>query len=117
MREIKAYVRNVKVDEVIDALSKLDAVSGVAVVSLRAYGHSAGNGGLKRVEMTKLEVDIADDAEQAVVDCIVEYGRTGAGHPGDGRVFVTQLERAVRIADGTEDDGRVSTQGSGTRDG
>lgn len=103
MIEIKAYIRNVMVDDVIDALSKLEAVTGMAVVTLKEYGHAAKNGSLQRVEMTKLEVDVADDAEQQVVDCIVQYARTGKGHPGDGRVFVTQLKQAVRIADGVRE--------------
>lgn len=104
MKEIKAYVRNVMVDDVIDALSKLNPVRGIAVVTLREYGHTDRNGSLDRVEMTKLEVDVADEAEQEVVDCIVSHARTGEGHPGDGRVFVTQLHRAVRIADGSSVD-------------
>lgn len=104
MKEIKAYVRNVMVDDVIDALGKLDAVHGIAVVTLREYGHVDRNGSLDRKEMTKLEVDVADESEQEVVDCIVTHARTGEGHPGDGRIFVTQLHRAVGIADGSSID-------------
>lgn len=103
MIEIKAYIRNVMVDNVIDALNTLEAVTGIAVVPLKEYGHSARDGSLERVEMTKLEVDVADDAAQQVVDCIVQHARTGKGHPGDGRIFVTELKQAVRIVDGSRE--------------
>lgn len=103
MKEIKAYIRNVMVDDVLDALSNLENIGGIAVVPLDEYAHSREEQALERIPMTKIELDVVDNAEQPVVDCILRYGRTGEGHPGDGRVFVTRLERSIRISTGEEE--------------
>ena len=54
-------------------------------------------------DMAKLEIDVDDILADRVVDTIVAHACTGCGHPGDGRVFVSDLSRAVRIADGGRD--------------
>lgn len=103
MHEIKAYIRAQMVDAVIDALSNQGVVSGLAVTTLRTYGHGEGDGPLERVEMCKLEADVADAHIDEVVDCIREHARTGPGHAGDGKIYVSRVRRAIRIADGRED--------------
>ncbi|HKJ94215.1 MAG TPA: P-II family nitrogen regulator [Gammaproteobacteria bacterium] len=100
MKEIKAYVRGNMVDGVVTALGALEGVTGVAMVELRAFGHAASDGRLTMVDMVKLEVDVADRWADTAVDCIVRHARTGAGHPGDGRVFLSELADTVRISDG-----------------
>lgn len=101
MKEIKAYIRDNMVDQVVDALEAIPEVPGVAVSRITGFGHThAGDDATVRVEMSKLEVDVPDDQVATVVDCIVRNSRTRAGHPGDGKVFVSGLEEAVRIADG-----------------
>lgn len=100
MKEVKAYIRNALVDDVVDALEALPGVPAVAVVPVRGFGHTANGGPAVRVEMSKLEVDLPDDAVEPVIDCIVRHARTGDGHPGDGKVYVTELAEAVRVADG-----------------
>lgn len=107
MKEIKAYIRSNMADAVLDALERLRAVPAVAVVSLREFGHRHGSGEIAAVAMVKLEVDVADDAAERVVETIVEHARTGDGHPGDGKVFVTDLSEAVRIEDGTRGEDAV----------
>lgn len=102
MMEVKAYVRNQMVDRVIDALNEQELVTGIAVVPLREYGHADRSGKIRRIELTKLEMDVSDDLAERIVDCIVENARTGEGHPGDGKVFVSRVQRAVRIEDGAE---------------
>lgn len=102
MLEIKTYVREAIVDQVIDELGRMDAVSGIAVVPVRAYGRTVEDGSLSPVKMMKLEVDIGDSAEQEAVDCIIRHARTGEGHPGDGRITVTTVHRTVRISDGKD---------------
>ncbi len=52
--------------------------------------------------MTRLEIEVPDALADSVVECVREHARTGAGHIGDGRIYVTELSRAVRIADGAE---------------
>lgn len=100
MREVKAYIRANMADAVVDALEQMDEVPSVAVVPLREFGHRHGDGAMQAVEMVKLEVDVVESAVQPVVECIVSRARTGTGHPGDGKVFVTELSQAVRIEDG-----------------
>lgn len=102
MLEIKTYVREAIVDEVIDELGQMESVGGIAVVAVRTYGHAVRDGSLSPVGMMKLELDVDGSAEQDVVDCIIRHARTGEGHPGDGRVTVTRVHRAVRIRDGQE---------------
>ncbi|MDT0617452.1 P-II family nitrogen regulator [Salinisphaera sp. P385] len=104
MREIKAYVREHMLDHVIDALAAVPELPGIAIVQVREFGHAVQNGRLIKTEMAKLEIDVPDELVEQVVDTIIEHARTGEGHPGDGKVFVSELREAVRIADGTRGD-------------
>jgi len=103
MKEVKAYVREYMLDKVINALAAIPGMPGIAVVRLREYGHAMDEGGLVRIDMAKLEIDVNDILVERVVNTIVAHARTGSGHPGDGRIFVSDLGRAVRIADGEHD--------------
>ena len=100
MKEVKAYVRPELVDHVVDVLGLIPGVGGIAVVPVQDYGHVLGDGGLKRTRMVKLEVDAPNDEVDAVVRAILENGRSGEGHAGDGSVLVTDVRAAYRIADG-----------------
>lgn len=100
MKEVKAYIRNQMVDHVVDALKGLPQVPGVAIVPVTGFGHARGGDGFESVEMTKLEIDVADDAVESVLECIVRHAQTGRGHFGDGKITVTTLDDAVRIMDG-----------------
>jgi len=107
MKEIKAYVREHMLDEVIDALAAVPDLPGMAIVSVREFGHAVENGRLVKTEMAKLEIDVPDELVAPVVETIVDHARTGEGHPGDGKVFVSELREAIRIADGTRGDTAV----------
>lgn len=100
MKEIKAYIRNQMVDRVVDALKDMPEVPGVAVVHVNGFGHAHDGDDLESVRMTKLEIDVADEAVEPVLDCIIRHARTGHGHAGDGKISVTALEETVRIVDG-----------------
>lgn len=108
MKEIKAYIRKNRLDQVIDALEAIPGMPGIAVVHLREYGHATDSGDLVRIDMAKLEIDLEDALVDTVVNVIVAKAQTGAGHPGDGRVFVSELTQAIRIADGLYDQGTAS---------
>jgi len=110
MKEIKAYVRNNMVDGVIAALGVIKDVTGIAIVELKAFGHAAADGTLTMVEMTKLEVDVADASLDAVVNTIIQHARTGTGHPGDGRVIVSEITDAIRIEDGDRGEAILQTR-------
>lgn len=81
-------------------------MASIAVVSLSEFGHLVGDESpLEKVKMVKLEIDVAtDDVAGEVVELIVRTGRTQEGHPGDGKVLVSRLVRAVRIDDGATDE-------------
>ncbi|MEF8793895.1 P-II family nitrogen regulator [Thiohalorhabdus sp.] len=100
MKEIKAYIREAMVDQVVDALGKLPGPPGVTVLDVQAYGHRPGGDTLERTRMAKLEVDVSDDSFDRVVDTVLKHARTQAGHPGDGKVLVSELAGAYRISDG-----------------
>jgi nitrogen regulatory protein P-II 1 len=103
MYEIKAYVKQGKADDVVDALAQLEGVKGIAVVPLQEYGHAQGSGKLTKVEMVKLELDVSSrELADTVARCIVEHARTGEGHTGDGHVLVSEVGRAIRIEDGAD---------------
>ncbi|WP_169303625.1 P-II family nitrogen regulator [Guyparkeria sp. SB14A] len=102
MKEIKAYIRQSMTDAVVDALEAMPGIPGVAVTPTYGFGHVVDDGQPARVEMTRLEIEVPDAIADSVVDCVCEHARTGAGHVGDGRIYVTELARTVRIADGAE---------------
>lgn len=102
MKEIKAYIRESVTDAVVDALEAMPGVPGVAVMPVSGFGHVEKDGTPARVGMTRIEVEVPDALADPVVACLQEHARTGAGHAGDGRIYVTDLVRAVRIADGAE---------------
>jgi len=110
MKEVKAYIREHMLDHVIDALAAIPDLPGIAVAHLREYGHATEDGGLVRIEMAKLEIDVTDGMAEAVVETIVSHARTGAGHPGDGKIFVSDLGDAIRIADGTRGDAAMAVR-------
>jgi|SRR6056297_1567585 len=100
MMEIKAYVRPELIDHVVDVLGLIPGLGGIAVVPVQDYGHVLGDGGMKRTRMVKLEVDAPDHEVDTVVRAIIDNGRTGDGHSGDGSVLITDIRAAYRIADG-----------------
>ncbi|MBY8965003.1 P-II family nitrogen regulator [Algiphilus sp.] len=108
MKEIKAYVRENMRDAVMDALAAIPGLPGIAVVHLREYGHAADDGGLAKAGMAKLELDVPDALAEPVVDTILRHARTGDGHAGDGKIFVSNLGEAVRISDGARGEAAVT---------
>lgn len=107
MKEVKAYIHEYMLDHVIDALNTIPKLPGIAVVHLREYGQAGTDAGLVHSPMVKLELALEDTRVEPVVDAIVAHARTGEGHPGDGKVFVSDIGRAVRIADGARDDAAI----------
>jgi nitrogen regulatory protein PII len=108
MKLLKAIIRPNKVDEVKDALAKLN-ISGMTVTEVRGHGKQKGHTAIYRGKeynvslLPKMEIEvvvtnnIADDAIRA----IVEAARTG--EIGDGRVFVLPVEASYRIRTGEQD--------------
>ena len=105
MKLVTAIIKPFKLDEVREALSGI-GVQGVTVTEVKGFGRQKGHtelyrGAEYRVEFlpkVKVEILIDDAKVSAVVDAIVEAARTG--RIGDGKIFVSPVDDAVRIRTG-----------------
>ncbi len=108
MKLITAIIRPFKLDEVRESLSQA-GVSGITVTEVKGFGRQKGHTELYRgaeyvvdfLPKVKLEVAVSDDQVDRVVEAIVKTA--GTGKIGDGKVFVSALERVVRIRTGEID--------------
>jgi len=108
MKLLKAIVRPDKVDEVKDALAKLN-ISGMTVTEVRGHGKQKGHTAIYRgkeynvtlLPKMQIEVVVASTIADDAIRAIVEAARTG--EIGDGRVFVLPVEASYRIRTGERD--------------
>ena len=108
MKLIKSIVRPNKVDDVREALEKLN-VAGMTVSDVRGHGRQKGHTAVYRGKeysvslIPKVEIDVVvpNDLAEAVISAIVESARTG--EIGDGRVFVFPAEQGYNIRTGERD--------------
>jgi nitrogen regulatory protein P-II 2 len=108
MKLVTAIIKPFKLDEVRDALLAI-GVQGMTVTEVKGYGRQKGHTEIYRGAeyavnfLPKLRVEVAVSEEQAdkVVETIGVAAKTGA--IGDGKVFVTPIEQAVRIRTGETD--------------
>ena len=109
MNLITAIIKPFKLDEVRDALSEI-GVQGMTVTEVKGFGRQKGHTELYRgaeyvvdfVPKVKLEIAIASDRLNQVVDAIAQASHTGK--LGDGKIFVYNLDKAIRIRTGELDD-------------
>lgn len=109
MKLITAIVKPFKLDDVRDALSEI-GIQGMTVTEVKGFGRQKGHTELYRgaeyvvdfVPKVKLEVAVTDDREDQVVETIVNASQTGK--LGDGKIFVYDLDRAIRIRTGEVDE-------------
>jgi len=107
MKLIVAIIKPSKLDEVKDALTRV-GVQGMTVSEVRGFGHQKGQTEIYRgaeytvsfIPKMKLEIATADDQVKTVVEAIELAGRTGK--IGDGKIFVMDLEGALRIRTGEQ---------------
>ncbi|HHC74894.1 MAG TPA: P-II family nitrogen regulator [Thiothrix sp.] len=107
MKLITAIVKPFKVDDVRSALTDA-GVNGMTVTEVKGYGRQKGHTELYRgaeyvvefLPKVKLEIAVSDDKIDTIIDTIVQSARTGK--IGDGKIFVTNIEQAVRIRTGEE---------------
>ena len=109
MKLISAIITPFKLDDVRAALSEI-GVSGMTVTEVKGFGRQRGHTELYRgaeyvvdfVPKTRIEVAVKEAIVEQVVEAITASARTGK--VGDGKIFVTDLERAIRIRTGEADD-------------
>ncbi len=102
MKKIEAIVKPFKLDEVKDALGTV-GVTGMTVTEVKGFGRQKGHTEIYRgseytvdfLPKIKIELVVADDQLDNAVDAIVKAAKTGK--IGDGKVFVTNIDEAVRI--------------------
>ena len=108
MKLLKAIIRPNKVDDVKDALAKLN-LSGMTVTEVRGHGKQKGHTAVYRgkeynvslLPKMQVEVVVGDSIAEDAIRAIVEAARTG--EIGDGRVFVLPVEQSFRIRTGERD--------------
>src|SRR6478672_12800848 len=109
MKLVTAIIKPFKLDDVRAALSEI-GVSGMTVTEVKGFGRQRGHTELYRgaeyvvdfVPKTRIEVAVRDALVDQVVEAIVSAARTGK--VGDGKIFISDLERAIRIRTGEADD-------------
>jgi nitrogen regulatory protein P-II 2 len=108
MKLVMAVIKPFKLDEVREALTPL-GVQGLTVTEVKGFGRQKGQTEIYRgaeyhvsfLPKVKIEVAVADELADAVVEAIASIARTGK--IGDGKVFVIDVERALRIRTGETD--------------
>jgi len=109
MKLVTAIIKPFKLDEVRAALSEL-GVSGMTVTEVKGFGRQRGHTELYRgaeyvvdfVPKTRVEIAVRAELVDPVVDAILKAARTGK--VGDGKIFITDLQRVIRIRTGETDD-------------
>ena len=112
MKKIEAVVKPFKLDEVREALSEIGA-SGLTVTEVKGFGRQKGHTELYRgaeyvvdfLPKVKVEVILADALVERAIEAIIKAARTGK--IGDGKIFVTDVEQAVRIRTGESGEAAV----------
>jgi len=105
MKMVTAVIKPFKLDDVREALNEI-GVQGVTVSEVKGFGRQKGHTELYRgaeysvdfLPKTKLELGIDDDLLDQVIEAITASANTGK--IGDGKIFVTNLEQAIRIRTG-----------------
>ncbi|MBF86970.1 MAG: transcriptional regulator [Pelagibacterales bacterium] len=109
MKKIEAIIKPFKLDEVKDALQEV-GVHGITVTEAKGFGRQKGHTELYRgaeyvvdfLPKLKLDIIIADDLLEQTIEAIQKSAHTG--RIGDGKIFVTNIDQAIRIRTGETGD-------------
>ncbi len=107
MKKIEAIIKPFKLDDVREALSEI-GVQGLTVSEVKGFGRQKGHTELYRgaeyvvdfLPKAKIELVVNDDQVERSIETILQAARTGK--IGDGKIFVTPVERVLRIRTGEE---------------
>jgi nitrogen regulatory protein PII len=108
MKLVTAIIKPFKLDDVRAALSEI-GVSGMTVTEVKGFGRQRGHTELYRgaeyvvdfVPKTRVEVAVRSELVDQVVEAVIAAAKTGK--VGDGKIFVTEIERVIRIRTGETD--------------
>ena len=109
MKLITAIIKPFRLDDVRNTLSEV-GVSGMTVTEVKGFGRQRGHTELYRgaeyvvdfLPKSKIEIAVGDELTERAIEAITAAARTGK--VGDGKIFVTDLEQALRIRTGEEGD-------------
>ena len=105
MKKVEAIIKPFKLDEVKEALQEI-GLQGITVIEAKGFGRQKGHTELYRgaeyvvdfLPKVKIEVVLADEMVAKAVDAIQKAAKTG--RIGDGKIFVSSIEEAIRIRTG-----------------
>ncbi len=109
MKKIEAIIKPFKLDEVKEALQDI-GVQGLSVIEVKGFGRQKGHTELYRgaeyvvdfLPKVKIEIVLADDQVDEAVEAIIDAAKTDK--IGDGKIFVSPVEQAIRIRTGESGD-------------
>jgi nitrogen regulatory protein P-II 1 len=109
MKKIEAIIKPFKLDDVREALTDV-GIQGMTVTEVKGFGRQKGHTELYRgaeyaidfLPKVKLEIIVADEQVDECIETIIDTAQTGK--IGDGKIFVYDVARAIRIRTGEEDD-------------
>ncbi|MET1219558.1 MAG: P-II family nitrogen regulator [Glaciecola sp.] len=109
MKKIEAIIKPFKMDDVREALAEV-GISGMTVTEVKGFGRQKGHTELYRgaeyqvdfLPKMKLEIILSDDHVERAIEAIMQSAQTGK--IGDGKIFVYNVEQALRIRTGESDD-------------
>jgi len=112
VKKIEAIIKPFKLDEVKEALHEV-GVSGITVTEAKGFGRQKGHTELYRgaeyvvdfLPKVKLEVVVPDALTENVVEAVAAAAQTG--RIGDGKIFVSDIQSALRIRTGEQDDAAI----------
>lgn len=112
MKKIEAIIKPFKMDDVREALSEI-GITGMTVSEVKGFGRQKGHTELYRgaeymvdfLPKVKLEIVIASSDVDRCVNAILETAQTGK--IGDGKIFITDVERVIRIRTGEENESAI----------
>ncbi|MGS0896558.1 P-II family nitrogen regulator [Burkholderia stagnalis] len=112
MKRITAIIKPFKLDEVREALAEV-GLTGLTVTEVKGFGRQKGHTELYRgaeyvvdfLPKMKIEVVVAEAQVDQVIDAVIGAARTGK--IGDGKIFVSAVERVIRIRTGEENEAAV----------
>ncbi len=112
MKKIEAIIKPFKLDDVREALAEV-GITGMTVSEVKGFGRQKGHTELYRgaeymvdfLPKVKVEIVVTDDVVNQCVDTIISVAQTGK--IGDGKIFVTSIDRVIRIRTGEENEDAI----------
>ena len=112
MKKIEAVIKPFKLEDVKDALTEA-GITGMTVSDVKGYGRQQGHSELYRgaeyvvdfLPKIKLELIVADSDVDSTIEIVINSAKTGK--IGDGKIFVSSIEKTVRIRTGEEDEDAI----------